>query len=324
MTVHKNRSKGFILKLEIRERPWDLVAAVVIASILVAVVLIFPNSPLRLPLGLLFVLFLPGYVIVSALFPKEKDLGMIERIALSFGLSIAVVPLVGLLLNYTPWGIRLEPILVSLLILIVGVSALAYYRRINIPIKKRFGFTISIAFPKEDLTFLDKALVVTIVILLIASCGTIYYMATTPKEGEKFTEFYILGPEGKAENYPATLSVGGNGTVIIGVVNHEYANVNYTVEIALLPANNTNVTSKSEIKDWDRTSLEPNRAYSSNVSLNNEEKWEQRFTFNVSLNGSYKLQFNLYKLPDSSSPYRELHLWLTVKKKSFESGVQKI
>jgi uncharacterized membrane protein len=48
-----------------------------------------------------------------ALFPKREKMGGIERIALSFGMSLAVVPLLGLILNYTPWGIRLESILYS-------------------------------------------------------------------------------------------------------------------------------------------------------------------------------------------------------------------
>jgi uncharacterized membrane protein len=30
-------------------------------------------------------------------------------------MSLALVPLIGLLLNYTPWGIRLTPIAISLL-----------------------------------------------------------------------------------------------------------------------------------------------------------------------------------------------------------------
>ncbi|MHB8987039.1 MAG: DUF1616 domain-containing protein [Eubacteriales bacterium] len=49
-------------------------------------------------------------------FSRRRD--GIERVALSFGLSIAVVPLVGLILNYTPWGIRLAPILASLLVFV--------------------------------------------------------------------------------------------------------------------------------------------------------------------------------------------------------------
>jgi len=60
------------------------------------------------------VLFLPGYALIAALFPSKNDLDGIERLALSFGLSIAVVPLIGLGLNFTPFGIRLVPIIVSL------------------------------------------------------------------------------------------------------------------------------------------------------------------------------------------------------------------
>lgn len=50
------------------------------------------------------------------------------------------------------------------------------------------------------------------------------YAVITPKEGEKFTEFYVLDPNGKASDYPTNLKVGEEGEVIIGVVNHEYAN----------------------------------------------------------------------------------------------------
>ena len=31
------------------------------------------------------------------------------------------------------------------------------------------------------------------------------YVIITPKEGEKFTEFYVLGPGGMAEDYPIKL-----------------------------------------------------------------------------------------------------------------------
>jgi uncharacterized membrane protein len=57
-------------------------------------------------------LFLPGYALIATLFPRKGDLDGIERIALSFGLSIAITPLLGLGLNYTPFGIRLTPILI--------------------------------------------------------------------------------------------------------------------------------------------------------------------------------------------------------------------
>jgi len=54
-----------------------------------------------------------------------------------------------------------------------------------------------------------------------------------PKQGEKFTEFYILGPGGKAEDYPTALKAGETGTVTIGVVNHEYRDMDYTLDVLL-------------------------------------------------------------------------------------------
>jgi hypothetical protein len=87
-----------------------------------------PLVAIRWVLGSLFVLFIPGYVTVEALFPKGRELDTIERFALSVGLSLALVPLVGLLLNYTPWGIRLNPIVVSLTLLTVGLAMVALAR----------------------------------------------------------------------------------------------------------------------------------------------------------------------------------------------------
>jgi len=95
-----------------------------------------PLVAVRWVLGSVFVLFLPGYVTVEALFPKGRDLDGIERFALSVGLSLALVPLVGLLLNYTPWGIRLTPIVISLTILTVGLALVALGRRFSVSLER--------------------------------------------------------------------------------------------------------------------------------------------------------------------------------------------
>ena len=84
----------------------------------------YPLVYLRQIFGAIFVGFLPGYVFIKTLYPSKvpistssENLEAIERIALSLGLSIALVAIVGLILNYTPWGIRLIPITFSLLVL---------------------------------------------------------------------------------------------------------------------------------------------------------------------------------------------------------------
>jgi hypothetical protein len=95
----------------------------------------FPLVVARWVLGSVFVLFIPGYVTVEALFPKGRDLDAIERFALSIGLSLALVPLIGLLLNYTPWRIRLTPIVISLIIFTIGLSLVALGREFRLSVE---------------------------------------------------------------------------------------------------------------------------------------------------------------------------------------------
>jgi uncharacterized membrane protein len=96
-------------------RRWDLALAATLAFLTTGLALVVPiEGPLRVVPAIACVLFLPGYLATSALFPRTGDLSGPERLALSLGLSLAIVPLVGLALNFTPWGIRLEPIVVSL------------------------------------------------------------------------------------------------------------------------------------------------------------------------------------------------------------------
>ena len=104
----------------------------------------YPWVYVRYVLGTIFVLWLPGYTFIKALFPaeppiktSEKSLDTIERVALSLGMSLALVPIVGLLLNYTPWGIRLTPIVLSLLALTVVFATAAVIREHQAKIKAR-------------------------------------------------------------------------------------------------------------------------------------------------------------------------------------------
>ncbi|MEM2152999.1 MAG: DUF1616 domain-containing protein [Nitrososphaerota archaeon] len=88
-----------------------------------------PFVYLRYIFGSLFVLYLPGAALIELLYPKPSDLSQLERLALSIGLSLALVPLVGLILNYTPWGIRLDPIVISLSMLTLAFGLGAVVRK---------------------------------------------------------------------------------------------------------------------------------------------------------------------------------------------------
>jgi len=126
-------TKSLAEYLKLWERNLWLYGSLLVALATILVIYVvpsqFPFVALRWVIGSVFVLFIPGYVTVEALFPKGRELDSIERFALSVGLSLALVPLVGLLLNYTPWGIRLNPIVISLTILTVGLAVIALARQ---------------------------------------------------------------------------------------------------------------------------------------------------------------------------------------------------
>jgi uncharacterized membrane protein len=93
---------------------------IVISSVILVPLVEFTTGGGRVALGLIFLLFSPGYSLIAALFPARHSISNIERVALSFGLSIATVPLIGLILNYTPLGIRLWPVTLSVLAFILS------------------------------------------------------------------------------------------------------------------------------------------------------------------------------------------------------------
>jgi uncharacterized membrane protein len=106
----------------------DLILINAFSSILIFVKVFFPGSPLRTALGIPFLLFFPGYSLMSAFYPKNENLDLVQRLALSTGLSLVVVPLIGLGLNYTPLGIRLGPIIISFFLFTLLMSIVSFYR----------------------------------------------------------------------------------------------------------------------------------------------------------------------------------------------------
>ena len=241
---------------------------------------------------------------IAALFPKQGDLDGVERLALSFGLSIAVTPLIGLFLNYTSYGIRLDPILLSLSSLTILLVVVAYLRRRFTASESRFrvdfgGFFKSLGggFSGESRTGKILSVILNLISILVAVSATVY-VVVEPKVGESFTEFYILGPGGMASDYPTNLTSGENGSLIIGIVNHENKKESYHL-----------VVTSDGIAQIDEM-----------VTLNNQQSLMIPFNFTAGDPGSREMVFNLYKLPDDSNVYRSLHLWLNITSPSTGSG----
>lgn len=284
----------------ILQLPSDLLIVIIITALTFASVLspLLENTAIRTILGIPLVLFLPGYTLIAALFPGKNDLDTIERIALSFGLSIAIVPLIGLVLNFTPWGIRLVPILMSLTFFIIVMTIAAQIRRLKLAENMRFEVKFKEIYDSirtemfvKQQNRTDKILTIVLVISIVASVIMLVYVIVTPKQGEKFTEFYILGTGGKAEGYPTNIAAGKTSAVIVGIVNHEYEPVNYTLQVKI----NEDILKEQQIQTA------------------HNQTWQQQVNFTPLRAGtSLKLQFLLYRNSNFTQPYRDTHLWVNV------------
>ncbi len=136
---------------------------------------------------------------------------------------------------------------------------------------------------------LDKVLTIILVSAIITALAATVYVIVTPKKGEEFTEFYYLGPGGKATDYPTNLSSAEKGEVIVGVVNHEYENVSYLF----------------------RAEIENRTIGTKSFQLAHNETLEFPFVFTAGEKGKKKLEFLLFK-EGTATPYLNLHLWIEI------------
>ncbi len=139
---------------------------------------------------------------------------------------------------------------------------------------------------------LDRTLIVLLIVFMTGAIGALTYFITTPKVRERFTEFYILGVEEEAQDYPQELTLGDEGRVIIGLVNQEQEIAEYRVEIII----NGEIVEELQ-----------------SIILDNDDKWEQEVSFiPIRAGPAQKVEFWLYK-GTVTEVYRKLHLWVDVR-----------
>jgi uncharacterized membrane protein len=171
-------------------------------------------------------------------------------------------------------------------------------------------------------------------VVIIVSFSLIVYVFINPIAGEKFTEFYLLDPNAKAENYPQDISVGESSSVIIGLSNHENRTLIYRIQIWLINqttsfngTENRSITNVNHMWFLDNITIELEH-----ILVNTDEpwqpQWEYNYTFSLTREGDFKLAFLLYTTPTEKydlntdykdnaeqilkNVYREVYLWITV------------
>jgi len=128
-------TKGYIFSIRVSWY-WTTIILALATSITVFTIPenAFPMVYARYLLGSIFVLFLPGFCLMKALFP-EKELDNIERAALSIVMSLTIVPLTSFFLNYTLWGITTTSITLTLLTLTTIFATSAIIREHQIKLR---------------------------------------------------------------------------------------------------------------------------------------------------------------------------------------------
>jgi uncharacterized membrane protein len=275
----------------------DLLLLAGLALLLPAIVLV-PVPLLRVSLGFVAVLYAPGYALTATIFARRADLDGVARAAMSFGLSVAVLPLFTLALNARPGGIRLWPmvaILAAWTLVFCGLAALRRHRlggaaQARGPSFELPGWSRNLS-RRRKIGYLLGALVA--IGALLVALAQIRAPASVPH----LTEFYALGAEGFAEHYPREVAPGETFDLRLGVTNREGGTRRYSIVVLSQGQQLAGI-------DW--------------FTLRDGATWEQAVPLSLPVIGDDQEITILLLLEGQASPYRQLRLVVNVRPRKFD------
>lgn len=297
-----------------KKTPNDLILINLLTVILILSVVVAESNPLRIIIGLPLLAFFPGYVLTAAIFPRP-GMETLKRLGISLALSAGIVPVNGLLLNTTPWGLSFESVMFSTALFIFATSFIAWLRRKKIQSGAPAGQIPHFKLPYWGAGAVSKVLAVVLAVVVLGSAGLLGYAVAGPRVEQKFTEFYILGLDGNPRGYPKTFLWDGTqfsavelddgkvlnvteGILTLVIANHERQTANYLVR---LTANGEPVKIYYDGKELAETGP---------VSLDDGGQWRGKIGFApLPAPDAQKIEFHLFKdgSPDFAQP---LILWV--------------
>lgn len=259
----------------------DLIFAAFLAVAVAVLVILDPawHPAVQGATGLLFFLLIPGYLLGTLLFPGRDDLDSIERLVIGLGLSVVSAVIIGLLLDETPWGITPTSTSIGFLLFVVAAALASFFRRRRLEIGERYR----IAATRDSWVNLSLIVGVVLAVMVIAELAVVLRASAPP------TEFYVLGADGKLDNYRTTaFSAGETLTVTLGVVNHEGAAQSFLIGFPQNPGQPTLET----------------------PTLGHNQKWETILTLTVPAAPDVQsLAFHLFREGEEEA-YRSLRLMI--------------
>ncbi len=278
----------------------DILVIIVITIVAVALAFVVPpdSVPGRI-LTLPLVLVLPGYALMASVFPR-RSLGAVECLVFSLGLSLVIVVLGGLVLNWTPFGLRASSWSLLLGSITLGACAVALARRRGLrtchaertrsisalfrtchaermrSISALYGL---LRIKGVGLTF-RQGLLLGMAVVIICGAIAISNIGAAQQPFPGFTQLWIL-PAGGANPKNA---------VRLGVSNMESTAMEYSLAV--------NVDGKV-VKLWPSIDLKPS------------EKWEATLMLPQTAHiGAVRVEVVLYRTNAPAMIYRHVVLWL--------------
>lgn len=322
--------------------PGDLVATALIGLWLLGPSVVALGGSARAAVGLVAIFVAPGYAFVAMLFPRQSTpnpngdqswssrlqtdqihsrlTSFAERVVLSLGVSVSTVPILGLSLNYTRYGITQASLFGAVGGFIVLCSGIAVLRRWRAAPSDRFSVTRTAAAVREVdwVTPRNRRSVVNLQVLLVGSL----VLATAGlgvavwhpmhDQGEEFTEFFVRAEdpdtgELAASGYTAGATGDAGPRLSIGITNHEGQPMEYTVVA---------VRQRFSTTDGERVLVSEQTLDTVSVSVAPGETG--RFDHDVDRQGSgsnTRLTYLLYvgeppADPTLANSYRDVYVWL--------------
>jgi len=314
---------------------FDLVVVSVVALLTVTVLSETGFGPtwVRLLVGLPLVLVLPGYALVSALFPgRPKDStavagrgpayspGTPERLALSFVCSLALLPL--LAVGHGIVGVPFETatVLGTLTVVVVGLSAVSVVRRHSLSAAQRYdppslvatGGRLTAWFRAGETR--DTVLSAVLGVAVVLAVGTLAFGLIAPTQGQSYTSISLVtegdGGEFVAANYPTNFTAGEARPLTVQVENHYQSAGNYTTVVELQRVEGHGTESVDVV--------ERERLDSVSAAIPANESWRQTHTVQPTMTGQdLRLIYYVYRgeapaTADAERAEATVHLWVTV------------
>ncbi len=247
----------------------------------------------RIILGLAFVLYIPGYLLQGLFFLKKADIDRVERIGLSLGLSVALVTLLALVLNSLAWGLSASAILIGQGVMTAVLMAVTVIVRRFVSAEQVYVPDIR---PHLDhwwagLGGSERRMMVVMAGILFLALMTAAYIFLVPSKNQYMTEFYILGQEGLAEDYPREITAGQKVSITTGITNREGTSATYDIKV---------MAGKEVI------------GQAGPIVLKDQATWEQPVEFSAPAAGADQQIIFVLEREGQNDPYRTLRLWVNV------------